>query len=245
MTRSWPIGSTRRARAARDSGMKIAARVIAATPIGTLIQKIERQPIVSVSRPPSTGPTPRLMPTTPPHTPIARARSFGSVKTLVMIDIATGLSIEPPTACTARNAISQPRLGATLHSNDPTREEHESGLERPPATESVGGRTGQDQQTGDGRPCSASTTHCSPESDACRSTRIDGRATFTIVLSMPTISRLMQQMARISIRRPRVISSTPKSNQLYVHNYRGLQRSCRSGREEHHVLRVDPVPGRP
>ena len=52
-----------------------------------------------------------LMPTTPPHTPMARARSRGSVKVLVMIDIATGLSIEPPTACTMRNAISQPRLG--------------------------------------------------------------------------------------------------------------------------------------
>ena len=36
-----------------------------------------------------------------------------------MIDIATGLSIEPPTAWTIRNAISQPRLGARLHSNEP------------------------------------------------------------------------------------------------------------------------------
>ena len=36
-----------------------------------------------------------------------------------MIDMATGLSIEPPTACTTRNVTSQPRLGATLHSNDP------------------------------------------------------------------------------------------------------------------------------
>ena len=35
---------------------------MAASPIGTLIQKIERQPTVSVSRPPTIGPTPRLMP---------------------------------------------------------------------------------------------------------------------------------------------------------------------------------------
>ncbi len=61
-----------------------------------------------------------LIPTTPPHTPMARARSPGSVKVLVMIDIATGLSIEPPTACTIRNATSHPRPGARLHSSEPT-----------------------------------------------------------------------------------------------------------------------------
>ena len=61
-----------------------------------------------------------LMPTTPPHTPMARARSRGSVKVLVMIDIATGLSIEPPTACTIRKITSHSRLGARLHSSEPT-----------------------------------------------------------------------------------------------------------------------------
>ena len=54
-----------------------------------------------------------------PQTPMALARSARSVKTLVMIDMATGLSIEPPTACSARNAISQPVVGAMLHSSDP------------------------------------------------------------------------------------------------------------------------------
>ena len=47
-------------------------------------------------------------------TPIAGARSRGSVKTLVMIDIATGLSIEPPSACSIRKAISHPTEGARL-----------------------------------------------------------------------------------------------------------------------------------
>jgi hypothetical protein len=37
-----------------------------------------------------------------------------------MIDTATGLSIEPPTACRTRNAISQPRPGASEHSAEPT-----------------------------------------------------------------------------------------------------------------------------
>ena len=61
-----------------------------------------------------------LMPTTPLQAPIARARSLPSVKVLEMIDRATGLSIEPPTACSMRKAISQPRLGAALHSSDPS-----------------------------------------------------------------------------------------------------------------------------
>ena len=43
--------------------------------------------------------------------------------------------------------------------------------------------------------------HCSPDTEACSSRWIEGSAMFTIVLSRPTISRLMQQMARISIRR--------------------------------------------
>ena len=69
--------------------------------------------------------------------PIARARSRGSVNMLVMIDIATGFSIEPPTACTIRNAISQPRLGARLHSSDPMAKTDQPGLEDPPPPDPV------------------------------------------------------------------------------------------------------------
>ena len=59
-----------------------------------------------------------LIPITPPQMPMARARSARSVNVLVMMDIATGLSMDPPTACTIRNAISQPSDGARLHSRD-------------------------------------------------------------------------------------------------------------------------------
>ena len=38
---------------------------------------------------------------------------------LVMIDMATGFSIDPPTAWTMRKTISSARLGARLHSNEP------------------------------------------------------------------------------------------------------------------------------
>ena len=89
-------------------------------PTGMLTQKMPRQPTDSTSSPPASGPSARLRPTTPPQTPMARARSPGSMNVLVMIDIATGLSIEPPMAWIIRNATSQPRPGATLHSSDPS-----------------------------------------------------------------------------------------------------------------------------
>ena len=84
-----------------------------------LIQKMERHPTVVTSRPPTTGPRAMLTPMTAPQTPIAWARSRGSVKVLVMIDMATGFSIEPPIAWTIRKATRRPRLGARLHSIEP------------------------------------------------------------------------------------------------------------------------------
>ena len=83
-------------------------------------QNVPRQPTESTSRPPTTGPSAMDRPYAPPQTPIARARSVLSVNVLVMMDIATGLSMDPPMACSIRNAISQPRPGAKLHSPEPT-----------------------------------------------------------------------------------------------------------------------------
>ena len=88
-------------------------------PTGMLTQKMPRQPTESTSAPPTTGPSAMLRPNTPPQTPIARARSPRSVNVLVMIDIATGLSMDPPTAWIIRKTISQPRPGARLHSSEP------------------------------------------------------------------------------------------------------------------------------
>ena len=77
-----------------------------------LIQKIDRHPAdvtSSATRPP--GPSAMDTPTTAPHTPTAWARSRGSVKVLVMIDMATGLSIDPPTAWTMRKTMSSVQAG--------------------------------------------------------------------------------------------------------------------------------------
>src|SRR5579875_2722861 len=75
MMRTWPTGSGRRCRSARDSGTNSAVRTTAAIPTGMLTQKMPRQPTESTSAPPTIGPSAMLMPKTPPHTPIARARA--------------------------------------------------------------------------------------------------------------------------------------------------------------------------
>ncbi len=81
-----------------DSGTKITVSRIASAQIGRLIQNTARQFMNSMSAPPTIGPSAIEIPTTPPQTPIARARSTRPVKTCVMIDIATGFIIEPPMA---------------------------------------------------------------------------------------------------------------------------------------------------
>ena len=48
--------------------------------------------------------------------------------------------------------------------------------------------------------------HCRPETEACRSFPMEGRAMLTIVTSRPTIRRLMEQMRRMPMRRLRLSS---------------------------------------
>ena len=85
-----------------------------------LSQKIDRQSTADTRMPPRIGPSAIEMPNPAPQMPTACARSRGSVNVFVMIDIATGFSIDPPTACSTRNATSASIVGATLHSSDAT-----------------------------------------------------------------------------------------------------------------------------
>jgi hypothetical protein len=71
------------------------------------------------------------------------------VKVFVMIDMATGLSIEPPTACSIRNTISQPSPGARLQSSEPSVKTARPVWKVRAAPDPVGGRAGQHQQAGE------------------------------------------------------------------------------------------------
>ena len=119
---------------------------MAARPTGMFAQKIPRQPTDPTSTPPSTGPSAMERPNTPSQTPIARARSARPVKVFVMMPSAAGLSIEPPTPCSTRKAMSQPRLGARLHIHEPRVNNDRADLEDRPAADPVGERAGQHQQ---------------------------------------------------------------------------------------------------
>ncbi|CAM5415001.1 hypothetical protein STENM327S_09424 [Streptomyces tendae] len=127
-----------------------------------------------------------------------------------MMDIATGLSIEPPTACIIRKTISEDRSGASEHSSEPRVK-----ITRPVMKTRLRPIRSAVEPDSISRAAStsvyASTAHCRPDVLACRSRCMEGRATLRIVLSILTISRLMQQIASTSMRRRWVSSGMDSS----------------------------------
>ena len=102
------------------SGTKMAVRTSAAAQIGRLIQNTERQPTVSINKPPTIGPAAIEIPVTPPQMPSALARSCGLTNICEMIDSATGFIIEPPIPCRKRAPINASIVGARLHASEPS-----------------------------------------------------------------------------------------------------------------------------
>ena len=170
-----------------------------------LAQKIPRQPTELTRPPPSTGPRAMLRPSTEPQTPIARPRSARSVKVLVMMDMATGLSMDPPTPCSTRKATSQPRPGARLHSQEPRVKVASPAwktVRRPMRSPSAPASSMRLAST----IVYAAIVHCRPATEACSWRPIDGTATLTAVLSSPTMNTAEQQTASMPRRRRRLSS---------------------------------------
>ena len=139
---------------------------------------------------------------------MARARSVLSVNVFVMIDIATGLSMDPPMACSMRNAISQPRPGARLHSAEPTVKVAQADLEDPAAADPVGGRAGEHQQAGEHERVAVDGPLQARPPRRAGHARWLSSAMFTIVLSRPTMNRLDEQITSTSRRRRRLSSGS-------------------------------------
>jgi hypothetical protein len=118
------------------------------------------------------------------------------------IDIATGLSIAPPIASNTRKATSSSRLGASAHSSDASENSASPAwyTRRRPRRSAV-------DPASISRLAStsvyASTVHCRPDSVEWNERWMAGSATLTIVASKPTISRLIEQVTRMSRRRRR------------------------------------------
>jgi hypothetical protein len=148
---------------------------------GRLRKKIARQLTCSVSSPPTTGPIASASAETPAHVPIARPRSAGG-KALVTIESVAGIMKAAPIPCTARLITSQASFGAkpavadesanTLTPKKKARRRPKMSPRRPAVTSSTAIAS-----------VYALIVHSSAESDAPRSSWIEGSATFTTVLS--------------------------------------------------------------
>ena len=87
--------------------------------------------------PPSSTPIDPPPEATKPKTPIAFARSAGSVNSIIISDSATAETIAPPTPCTARAITSISCDVASPHSDRGDGEEPDPDQEQPPVAEEV------------------------------------------------------------------------------------------------------------
>ena len=86
--------------------------------MGRFTKKMNRQPSVSVSTPPASGPIALAPPSVAPKTPSARARAAPE-NSARSSGVAVANSTAPPTPCSARNNWSASAVGASAHASDP------------------------------------------------------------------------------------------------------------------------------
>ncbi len=120
-TSTIPTGSGRGPSSARDSGSTAAASASAASPSGTLIRKIVRQPRPATSQamsaPPRIGAPTTASPIVGPNAPNALPSSSGG-KVALRMPKPCGISIAPSRPCATRKPISMPGEVASPHSAD-------------------------------------------------------------------------------------------------------------------------------
>ena len=114
-----PTQSAQPPAGSRDSRSRAIAATNAATPIGRFRKKMDRQPSVSVSTPPTSGPIAVAPPRVAPKTPSARA-SAAPENSARSSGVAVANSTAPPTPWSPRNNCSASAVGATAHVSDPT-----------------------------------------------------------------------------------------------------------------------------
>ena len=114
-----PSTSGRGAPGSFDSSTRRSVIANAATPIGTLTKKIQRQFRPLVIAPPSTGPTATATPVTAPNAANATPRSRG-VNAWASSASAVANMIAPPTPCSALASDRKSELCATPQSAEPS-----------------------------------------------------------------------------------------------------------------------------
>ena len=116
--RAVPGQSARPPAGLRDSRSRAIPPANAATPMGRLTKKMDRQPNASVSTPPASGPMALAAPIVAPKTPRARARA-GPENSARSSGVAVANSTAPPAPCSARNNSSARAVQASAHASDP------------------------------------------------------------------------------------------------------------------------------
>src|SRR5262245_45042593 len=203
VTVTAPATSSRRLTAlAIAGGISNTDRIRTATPTGTFTRKIQCQVSVSVKMPPSSTPIDPPPAATNPNTPIAWARSAGSVNSVIINDSATADTTAAPRPCTARAPTSMPWLvaspqvaDAAVNSVMPSRNSRRCpnrSPNRPPSSRNPPKVIRY-----------AFTTQASDVSENPRSSRMDGNATPTIVTSNTIIRSPRHKMTNAS-QRPRL-----------------------------------------
>ena len=148
---SAPRGRSRaRAAASRLSTISRWAETAASTPIGTLMNRIQRQPSASVRMPPSRTPAAPPAPPMAPQIPTARLRAGPSVKVVVRIESEAGAMTAPPSPWTARAAISTRLAVGEAAGQRGEREQEQARDEHPPAPEQVSRAAAEEQEAGEG-----------------------------------------------------------------------------------------------
>ena len=168
-------------------GTSFNANTKSSTPIGTLTQKIHRQPAYSVSRPPASGPTAAAPAITAPHTPNAAARSspWNREFTLDRVD---GRIAAPPMPCTTRATISTPADPARPASTEPRTNSAtpaRNNVLRPLASPNLPAVSSRAAKTTEYR----LVTHWAPARSRSRASMIAGMDTPTIVPSSTISAR--------------------------------------------------------
>ena len=114
-----PIGSSRGAAGSFEDGRRNRPATRAKMVTGTLIRNTEPHQKCWRRKPPRIGPIALPPPATAAHTPMARARSFGSWNTLVSSERVAGMISAAPMPMKARVKISIVAEVAKADANDP------------------------------------------------------------------------------------------------------------------------------
>ena len=129
----------------RDSSSRASASGASTSPIGTLSQKIQCQETPLTIAPPTSGPSAIASPPMPPQIPSASPRRSRGTPAERIVSV-SGVTIAPPTPCTARATSSAFGGGRERGGGRGAGEEEQAEREQPAAAEAVAERRPGEEQ---------------------------------------------------------------------------------------------------